>query len=105
MILGVGLPRINFESDLVMEYFRERYNTGFEFSYMYPGFNKVLQASGRVIRTEKDVGTVLLVDDRYSEKRYRNLFPDSWSNYKKVNNLSELENELIEFWREKKDER
>lgn len=105
MILGVGLPRINFESDLVMEYFRERYNTGFEFSYMYPGFNKVLQASGRVIRTEKDVGTVLLVDDRYSEQRYRKLFPDSWSNYKKVNNLSELENELIEFWREKKDER
>ncbi|SHJ52722.1 Rad3-related DNA helicase [Dethiosulfatibacter aminovorans DSM 17477] len=105
MILGVGLPRINFESDLVMEYYRERYNTGFEFSYMYPGFNKVLQASGRVIRTEKDAGTVLLVDDRYSEQRYRNLFPDSWNNYKMVNNLSELESELTEFWRERKDER
>ncbi len=105
MILGVGLPRINFESDLVMEYYRERYNTGFEFSYMYPGFNKVLQASGRVIRTERDTGTVLLVDDRYTEYRYRKLFPDSWKQYKMINNLSELENELVEFWREKIDER
>ncbi len=103
MILGVGIPRINFQSDLTKVAYDKLYGRGYEFAYMYPGYNKVLQASGRVIRTEQDKGCVVLVDDRWSQKRYQQLFPESWQHWTQVDNLEDMDRELTEFWEENKD--
>ncbi|UKI50810.1 MAG: hypothetical protein L6U99_05555 [Clostridium sp.] len=82
IIVGVGLPLICLENDLSKEYFDNLYNDGFDYAYTYPGFNKVVQAAGRVIRSENDYGVVLLLDYRYRYKIYQSLMPTSWNNKK-----------------------
>jgi DNA excision repair protein ERCC-2 len=78
VIVGVGLPGISVERDLIRGYYHRIRACGFEFAYQYPGINRVLQAAGRLIRTEEDQGTLLLIDCRYSQQRYRKLLPPHW---------------------------
>ncbi len=78
MIVGVGLPGISLERELIRQYYQDAGGAGFEFAYMYPGINRVLQAAGRVIRSESDRGVVLLVDQRFATARYHALFPPEW---------------------------
>ncbi|MBD7913900.1 ATP-dependent DNA helicase [Clostridium sp. Sa3CUN1] len=75
IIVGVGFPKISNEGDIIKDYYQEK---GFDYAYIYPGVNKVMQAVGRVIRTENDKGRVLLIDDRYYTLKYRSLFPKEW---------------------------
>jgi len=77
-VVGVGLPGISLEREAIKEYFDEQNDSGFEFAYLYPGMNRVLQAAGRVIRTPKDHGVVVLIDHRFTTSRYRELFPHHW---------------------------
>lgn len=79
IIVGVGLPQLCLERDLISERFAARGLDGYDFAYRFPGMNRVLQAAGRVIRTEKDLGFILLLDRRFAETRYRNLFPAHWN--------------------------
>ena len=97
-IVGVGLPQICFERDIIKEYFNKTIGQGFEYAYVYPGMNKVMQAAGRVIRSEKDRGAILLIDNRYATYRYRELFPNEWSHYKRVVKKLQMEELLINFW-------
>lgn len=76
IIVGVGLPQICLERDLIRE---NSAGEGFEIAYRYPGFNRVMQAAGRVIRTEHDRGIVLLIDARFTQPGYRCLFPEEWA--------------------------
>jgi len=99
IIVGVGHPMICFEREIIKEYFDEKSNNGYEYSYMYPGMNKVLQAAGRVIRTEEDRGTVLLIDDRFLTQRYKRLFPKEWDNYDITINNTDAQKEIHEFWK------
>jgi DNA excision repair protein ERCC-2 len=78
VIVGVGLPGISAERDLIRDYYQRTRSCGFEFAYQYPGINRVLQAAGRVIRSEADQGALLLIDRRYSQQRYRKLMPPHW---------------------------
>ena len=78
MIVGVGLPGISLEKELIRDYYETALGAGFEFAYMYPGINRVLQAAGRVIRSESDRGVVLLIDQRFGTARYHALFPSEW---------------------------
>ena len=78
VIVGVGLPQLCVERDLIRDYFQAQIGTGFDYAYTFPGMNRVLQATGRVIRSEKDRGVVLLIDARFREQRYRRLFPSWW---------------------------
>ncbi len=96
-IVGVGLPAICLERELIREYFAERGGEGFEFAYLYPGFNKVLQAAGRVIRSETDRGVVLLIDSRFASDRYEMLFPPEWR-ASVVGNETRLEGRVLRFW-------
>ena len=98
VIVGVGLPGISFERDLIKEYFNKASGKGFDYAYTYPGINKVLQASGRVIRTEKDRGTILLIDDRFTSPKYKILFPEEWKENEIIGSDRELEIKLEEFW-------
>jgi len=80
-IIGVGLPMFDdFRNELKI-YFEKTYRSGYEYAYMYPGFNKILQAVGRVIRGENDLGIALLIDTRYKYYEYLKLFPKHWSHY------------------------
>jgi len=76
-IIGVGYPQVSYERDLIKEYFSTE-NLGFEYAYIYPGMNRVLQAAGRVIRSEDDQGLVLLMDLRYSWPQFNRLLPIDW---------------------------
>jgi len=97
VIVGVGLPGISLEKELIREYFASRLNAGFEFAYMYPGINRVLQAAGRVIRSEKDRGVVLLIDQRFGTQRYKSLLPREWKAVR-VHSPRQLCDHLIRFW-------
>ncbi|MBW9151122.1 ATP-dependent DNA helicase [Clostridium estertheticum] len=99
IIIGVGHPMICFEREIIKDYFNNKSNCGYEYSYMYPGMNKVLQAAGRVIRTEEDRGTVLLIDDRFLNQRYRRLFPKEWNNYQIISNNIHVSEEICDFWK------
>lgn len=77
-VVSVGLPQLGLERNLIQGYIQERSGLGFQYAYMYPGINKIFQAAGRVIRTEEDQGVILLMDERFGQSRYRDLFPKDW---------------------------
>ncbi|NRD79632.1 ATP-dependent DNA helicase [Bacillus sp. BRMEA1] len=81
VVVGVGLPQVCFERNLMKAHFEEMGRNGFDYAYIYPGMNKVLQAGGRLIRSETDFGTIVLVDDRFLHAKYHSLLPDEWKNY------------------------
>ncbi|MCS7461552.1 ATP-dependent DNA helicase [Paenibacillus doosanensis] len=78
VVVGVGLPQVGLERDIIKDYFDAKGRNGFDYAYVYPGINKVLQAGGRLIRTEADRGTLLLVDDRFAQAKYGQLLPEEW---------------------------
>lgn len=97
VIVGTGIPQVCLERELVREYFDETMQNGYEYAYLYPGMNKVLQAAGRVIRTQEDTGVVALLDERFLSGSYRALFPREWSNYQVVEKRS-VEDIVSAFW-------
>ncbi|MCL2499099.1 MAG: ATP-dependent DNA helicase [Defluviitaleaceae bacterium] len=80
IIVSVGIPMITHRTDQIRDYYNEKNGQGYDYAYVYPGMNKVLQAAGRVIRTEEDEGIVLLIDSRFNTKKYRDMFPVHWKN-------------------------
>jgi DNA excision repair protein ERCC-2 len=98
VVVGVGVPQVCLENDLIKDYFDQQNGSGFAYAYQYPGFNRVLQATGRVIRTETDRGIIVLIDERFTHARYRHLFPGHWRGYQVVQNTGEIENKLARFW-------
>jgi DNA excision repair protein ERCC-2 len=97
IIVGVGLPQMSVERDLIREYFEERNGEGFNYAYTFPGMNRVLQAVGRVIRSENDRGVVLLIDQRFGETRYRRLLPGTWETIR-VRNIKSVSEAVHQFW-------
>jgi Rad3-related DNA helicase len=108
VIIGTGLPKLSPERDIIKKYFDEKNSAkntsnmgiignGYEYSYMYPGMNKVLQAAGRVIRTETDRGIVLLLDERFNYSYYKRLFPEHWSHFKVVRTPEQLQKIISKF--------
>lgn len=98
IIVGVGLPMISFENDLIKNYFDYEMDRGFEFAYQFPGIGKVMQSAGRVIRGEEDRGAVILIDQRYQTPYYRRILPKDWG--KCFTSLGEIEGQLHDFWSE-----
>lgn len=84
VVVGVGLPQFDSFRNELRSYFDKEYKRGYQYAYMYPGFNKILQAVGRVIRSEDDKGLALLIDERYLYQEYMKLFPKHWSHYRKI---------------------
>jgi len=96
-IVGVGLPGLCLERELIRGHFDRTLNAGFEFAYMMPGLSRVLQAAGRIIRTEKDRGVLLLIDRRFAAFRYRTLLPREWAPVS-TGSSAGLQRRLQEFW-------
>ncbi len=100
IVVGVALPMVNIENNLLQEFFENKYGKGFDYAYTYPGFTKVIQAAGRVIRTFSDYGVVILVDRRYKYHTYTSLMPNNWNHRKIINDKEELLETLEAFWLE-----
>lgn len=103
IVVGVGVPQLGLERDLIKDYFDRpsasgSARAGFAYAYQYPGFNRVLQATGRVIRTETDRGIILLIDERFTHSRYRQLFPAHWRGFQVVRSTAEIREHLARFW-------
>lgn len=99
-IVGPGLPQVGPRQEQLRDYFEQTRGSGFDYAYRYPGMNKVLQAAGRVIRTPRDKGVVLLIDNRFAMPDYRRLMPPHWSHLKMIYDTEKLERELRRFWEE-----
>ena len=97
-VVGVGLPQVNPVRQKLREYFEGSGGDGFAYAYQYPGMNRVLQAAGRVIRTENDRGVVLLLDERFGRPAYRRLLPPAWAG-PPLQSPGELTCRLEEFWK------
>jgi DNA excision repair protein ERCC-2 len=100
IIVGVGLPTINLENMVLKKYFDDNDESGFGFAFVYPGINRVLQAVGRVIRTEEDRGVVLLIDKRFDHPNYRKLLPEEWGYVPGIHNPNLYASLLKEFWKD-----
>lgn len=84
VIVGIGLSKINYESNKIASLFSSRGLNGYNYAYLFPGMNKIMQAIGRVIRTENDKGEVLLIDERYMTAEYQNLYQKQYSQYEVI---------------------
>lgn len=96
-IVGTGLPKVCMERDMIRNYFDRGEKKGYDYAYAYPGMNKVLQAAGRVIRSAKDMGTIVLMDDRFLWEKNQCLLPEDWEQYYEVN-LQNYSHVLKRFW-------
>lgn len=97
ILIGPGLPKKSAERDIMMDYYSSIHGNGFNFAYRYPGFNKILQAAGRVIRSENDRGFILLLDERYETPEYRILFPEEWEPVT-LKNKNQIKKSLLDFF-------
>lgn len=100
-VVGVGMPQIGFDNDLIRSYYDENGSDGFSFAYKNPGMNKVLQAVGRLIRSETDRGVALLIDDRYLQEEYRSLMQRVYPDYEVVLNHRQIAKEVKIFFEKK----
>lgn len=99
VIVGTGLPLVCNERELFRAYFDAKKNKGFDYAYLYQGMNKVLQSAGRVIRTKEDRGVILLLDERFLQPQYYQLFPKEWFPFEAVN-LDSMATLIEDFWRQ-----
>lgn len=77
-IATLGLPQINPINEQIKQRMQSMFGSGYDYTYLYPGLQKVVQAAGRVIRTQQDSGVVYLMDDRFSQAAVRRLLPTWW---------------------------
>ena len=99
IIIGVGISKINFEGDAIRNYYDSQELPGYDYAYLNPGMNKVMQAVGRVIRSETDKGAILLIDERFAHRNYLSLYKNSWSHYKIVYSPEEVERLTTNFFK------
>ena len=99
IIVGVGIPGLSDERNIIRDYYADQNGMGYEYAYVYPGMNHVLQAAGRVIRTDTDRGIVVLLDQRYAEPRYTELFPPHWEDVHFASDAQSLAKIIAEFWK------
>ena len=99
IVVSPALPQVSFERELMRQYYEEHYGKGFEFAYLYPGMNRVIQSVGRLIRSESDLGVAVLVCQRFAELQYSTLFPPDWSESMADKRAGyNLATELGNFW-------
>lgn len=99
VVVGVGLPGLSDERNILRDYYESTRESGYDYAYTYPGMNRVLQAAGRVIRSETDRGVIVLADDRWAEPRYRALMPEHWSGIVYANDAHEIADLAAGFWK------
>ncbi len=94
IVVSPALPQVSFERELMRRHYDRHYGKGFEYAYLYPGMNRVIQSVGRLIRSETDRGVAVLVCQRFAQDQYAALFPADWQS----NVTGDLAADLAQFW-------
>jgi len=76
IVVGLPLERPNLETRELINYYDKKFNKGWDYGYVLPAITKVIQAAGRCIRSEKDRGIIIFLDERYAWPSYRRCFPN-----------------------------
>lgn len=99
LIVGPALPHYNLEREMMRKYYERAYTSGFDYAYTYPAMTRVVQAAGRVIRSETDRGLIVLLDKRFTEENYAKTMPREWF-HNSVKELvsSSIIKEVSDFW-------
>jgi DNA excision repair protein ERCC-2 len=79
VVVSPGLPQFNLERELLKMYYQEFYDHGFSYAYLIPGMTRVVQAAGRLLRSETDRGTIILMGKRFLDGRYFRMLPEEWT--------------------------
>ncbi len=98
IVIGTGMPQLSAERNITAAYYDEKNERGRDFAYICPGMNKVMQAAGRVIRSENDCGVIVLVDDRLDDINIKMMLPSHWRHIKYTGNIESLDVILHDFW-------
>ena len=77
-VVSPALPQVSFERELLRRYFDETERAGFEYAYLQPGMTRVIQAAGRLIRSETDTGVIALLCRRFLQEPYVRHLPREW---------------------------
>jgi len=101
IVVGLGIPQFNYQNEELKAYYEEKFSEGYSYAYTYPGFNKVLQGVGRLIRSSSDIGVAVIIDSRITSDEYLNLLPYHWKNYHCAKNIYELDQTVSWFWNKK----
>lgn len=99
-VVGIGLPQVGVERETLRGHYERMLSDGFAYAYRYPGITRVQQAVGRVIRTARDVGVALLIDDRFIHTEVASLLPPHWYPIAQARSASEVSDILGRFWSE-----
>jgi Rad3-related DNA helicases len=102
LIIGVGMPGVDIETNKTKEYFDQLGLNGFDYAYRYPGFAKIIQAAGRLIRSFSDHGIVLLLDERYKEPVYQQMIPSFYGTLLPIRSVDQCTALIDQFWTTKK---
>lgn len=97
-ILTLSLPGLSPERELIKNRFDELGKDGYAYAYIYPGITKVVQAAGRIIRTDSDKGQLLLLDDRFARRDIRALLPGEWQ-IQTIRSPEDMIDKIKDFWR------
>lgn len=98
IVVGIGMPQLSYERECLAEYYDDKFDAGKLYAYIYPGMNRVLQAAGRVIRSENDRGVIVLIDDRFADPIYKKTVPDLWRGMEYVPDAKSLNERIKKFW-------
>ena len=79
MVVSPGLPQYNLERELLKGYYQEFYEHGFGYAYLVPGLTRVVQAAGRLLRSESDRGVIVVMGRRFLNPQYARLLPEEWT--------------------------
>jgi DNA excision repair protein ERCC-2 len=101
LIIGVGMPGIDLETNLTKDLFDQQGANGFDYAYKYPGVSKIIQAAGRLLRSETDRGVLLFIDTRYEHAFYQSMMPSFYGSLRPIQDVSELQGHLNHFWAKK----
>ncbi|MEO7299465.1 MAG: ATP-dependent DNA helicase [Verrucomicrobiota bacterium] len=77
-VVSPALPQVSFQRELLRRYFDETEQAGFNFAYLQPGMTRVIQAAGRLIRSETDRGVIALICQRFLQMPYADFLPKDW---------------------------
>ena len=100
-VVGPPLPNFDLEREKMREYYETQYEAGFDYAYTYPAMAKAIQAAGRVIRSEKDQGIIVLMDNRFIHPSYAKSMPQDWFQEDPREAVSDkILQDVRDFWNE-----
>ena len=95
VIVGLPLSKPDLETNALIEYYDKKFKKGWDYGYLFPAFNKIIQNAGRCIRSAQDKGVIVFLDERFTWNNYYRCFPSTW---KMKVNINYYEDEIKKFF-------